>query len=392
MDYSEDSEETYNSDYDNEDNENCSNCDGYRSLYLDEETFNKKCLNCDFIDHIWYNRKIDYNNLNEVQIKNKYNLKIENHPGYIFDNHVLYNKLQKLSNKIKQYNQLKNPKPKVYLGIFKRKQKEKSPIKYTNEEKNLFKYINKENGVINFDLLIDEEMMIGDKHEDALAEILQNGGELCRFEKTEDEIEKIVKNENIRMNVLIGENKFLGFIFYEEKNKYIYIHLICTIGTNDFPLRKNIPIAAILLKNIEKYALKKNNVGLRADIKPVYLNFFKNANWKKYQSSQKMLENLLLKNKNEKSIAKNIGEFIGDENDLIKIYKNLLKNGGGKKRKSKKQSKKACKKSCKKACCKKACKKSCKKACCKKINKCRKILQSGNRKGKRCNRLNCQYH
>lgn len=200
----------------------------------------------------------------------------------------------------------------------------------------------------------DEEMM--DEEMEILDYFVEedNGSAFCQGKIGTKYIQNAFEKSGIIGKIMtIGKDGlYVGFILFEVKSNFslrkgttsLYLNLLCAVSTKDFPEKKGIPVGALLIKEMEKYA-KENG------IKEIYANAVKDALPFYQKNGYKTVSNKFIKK---------FKKFFKREDDEVPIIKKI-----------KKQVKKSKKGGAK---------------------KCSKILKSGNRKGKKCNRLNCKYH
>jgi len=203
----------------------------------------------------------------------------------------------------------------------------------------------------------DEEMM--DEEIEILDYFVEegNGDAFCQGKIGPRYIKSAFEQRGIVGKIMtIGKDGlYVGFILFEKKHSFslmkgpktsLYLNLLCAVSSKDFPQKKGIPVGALLIKEMEKYAKENHFDTIIANAVPDALSFYK-------KNGYKTVEN--------KYVRKFKKYFKREEDEIpiikkIKIKKQIKKKkkGGGK--------------------------------------KCSKILKSGNRKGQKCNRLNCKYH
>ena len=109
--------------------------------------------------------------------------------------------------------------------------------------------------------------------------------DICRKTIGAEYIEKVFANKKMRGTVAAIENPgkeqvIVGFILHERKpsEKHIYLHLVCS---SKDPIRKGIPIALLLLKELDKYAKSRGYKQLKAHCALSLINFYENYGWKR---------------------------------------------------------------------------------------------------------------
>ena len=201
----------------------------------------------------------------------------------------------------------------------------------------------------------DEEMM--DEEIEILDYFVEegNGMGFCQGTIGEGYIQSAFETSGIIGKIMtIGKDQlYVGFILFEEKSNFslrkgpttsLYLNLLCAVSTKDFPVKKGIPVGALLIKEMEKYAKENGIKEIYANAVPNALSFYQKNGYKTVSSKfVRKFKKFFKREEDEIPIIKK-----------IKIKKQIKKKGGAK--------------------------------------KCSKILKSGNRKGKKCNRLNCKYH
>ena len=144
---------------------------------------------------------------------------------------------------------------------------------------------------------------------------------------------------------------YVGFILFEEKKfqgkKAIYLNLLCAVSTKNFPAKKGIPVGALLLREMEKYAKENKYELMFANAVQKALSFYQKNNWETVQNKYIRKFKKFFKTENEEDVP------IVKKIKIKKIVRKIKKGGE---------------------------------------KKCSKILKSGSRKGQKCNRLNCKYH
>jgi GNAT superfamily N-acetyltransferase len=206
----------------------------------------------------------------------------------------------------------------------------------------------------------DEEMM--DEEIEILDYFVEEGNAMgfCQGKIGEKYIQSAFEQSGIVGKIMtIGKDAlYVGFILFEKKHSFslrkgpntsLYLNLLCAVSTKDFPQKKGIPVGALLIKEMEKYAKENKMDTIYANAVPDALSFYK-------KNGYKTVEN--------KYIRK-FKKYFKREDDEIPIVKKI---------KIKKRVKKG----------------GCKP--CQKNKGCKKILKGGHRKGQKCNRLNCKYH
>ena len=204
----------------------------------------------------------------------------------------------------------------------------------------------------------DEEMM--DEEVEILDYFVEegNGSAFCQGKIGQGYIQSAFEESGIIGKIMtIGKDGlYVGFILFEEKASFslfggsktsLYLNLLCAVSTKDFPAKKGIPVGALLLREMEKYAKENKYELMFANAVPNALSFYQKNDWDTVQNKyiRKFKKFFERESKEDVPIVKKI---------KIKKIVRKIKNGGGK--------------------------------------KCSKILKSGSRKGQKCNRLNCKYH
>jgi GNAT superfamily N-acetyltransferase len=219
----------------------------------------------------------------------------------------------------------------------------------------------------------DEEWEMMDEEREILDYFVEEGNGLpfCQGKISPEYIQNAFEEKGIIGKIMtVGkEGLYVGFILFQEKSNFslkkggyeaprLYLNLLCAVSTKDFPQKKGIPVGALLIKEMEKYAYEKDIREIYANAVPDALSFYKKNGYKTV----------------EKKFIRKLNKFFKREKDEIPIVKKIkikkklgFANILGKGKIKKKGGHKKCK-------------------------KCSKILKSGNRKGKKCNRLNCKYH
>lgn len=203
----------------------------------------------------------------------------------------------------------------------------------------------------------DEEMM--DEEVEILDYFVEdgNGSAFCQGKIGQGYIESAFEESGIIGKIMtIGKDGlYVGFILFEEKASFsllggpktsLYLNLLCAVSTKDFPQKKGIPVGALLIKEMEKYAKENKIEKIYANAVPDALSFYQKNGYKTVSNK----------------LVRKFKKFFKREDDEVPIIKKI---------KIKKQVKKSKKGGAK---------------------KCSKILKSGNRKGQKCNRKNCKYH
>jgi len=109
--------------------------------------------------------------------------------------------------------------------------------------------------------------------------------DICRKTIDPKYIKKVFSNKNMRGTVATVDNPgkdfvIVGFILYERipKEKHIYLHLVCS---SKDPIRKGIPIALLLLKELDKYAKSRGYKKLKAHCAISLIPFYEKYGWKR---------------------------------------------------------------------------------------------------------------
>ena len=108
---------------------------------------------------------------------------------------------------------------------------------------------------------------------------------ICRKVIGPGYIEKVFTNKKMRGTIANIENpgqdtEVVGFILHERKpsEKHIYLHLVCT---SKDPIRKGIPVALLLLKELDKYAKSRGYKKLKAHCDMSLIPFYEGYGWKR---------------------------------------------------------------------------------------------------------------
>lgn len=185
-----------------------------------------------------------------------------------------------------------------------------------------------------------------------------NGKKFCQGKIHPGYINQSFELDYIRGKIMtIGKERlYVGFILYKIKlaeNFFgvpyitLYLDLLCAASSKHFPQKKSIPVGTLLIKEMEKYAKKAKIEKIYANATPDALSFYQKNGYKTVSNK----------------LVRKFKKFFKREEDEVPIIKKIKI----KKRITKKNKKGGAK-------------------------KCSKILKSGNRKGQKCNRLNCKYH
>mgnify|MGYP006089249101 CR=1 FL=1 len=180
-----------------------------------------------------------------------------------------------------------------------------------------------------FDSRDDEEM---NEEEEEIFEYFVNsnqGMSFCQYKIGKNYIQNAFEKRGIIGKILtIQRNKsieqdYVGFILFESKSNFslfggiqrsLYLNLLCAISSKEVPERKGVPVGALLLKEMENYAIEHGYTVLVANAVKEAFPFYKKNGWK-------TVENKYLK-KMKKIFKK-------PENDEIPIIKKLkIKKGG----------------------------------------------------------------
>jgi len=109
--------------------------------------------------------------------------------------------------------------------------------------------------------------------------------DICRKVISPEYIKKVFTNKKMRGTIAAVVNpgkepEIVGFILHERKpsEKHIYLHLVCS---SKDPIRKGIPIALLLLKELDKYAKSRGYKKLRAHCALNLLGFYEGYGWKR---------------------------------------------------------------------------------------------------------------
>lgn len=199
----------------------------------------------------------------------------------------------------------------------------------------------------------DEEMM--DKEQEILEYFVDDnmGMGFCQGQISQQYIKEAFETNGMIGKIMtIGKDGlYVGFILFSEQRykgrKALYLSLLCAVSSKVFVEKKGIPVGALLLKEFEKYAKENKYKLIFANAVSNALPFYEKNNWETVENKyvRKFKKFFINVKENEVPILKKI---------KIKKIKKKMK-GGSKKR-------------------------------------CSKILKSGDREGKKCNRLNCKYH
>ena len=129
----------------------------------------------------------------------------------------------------------------------------------------------------------DEEEMMDDEEEflDYFVEE-GNGSAVCQGKIDKGYIESAFEKSGIIGKIMtIGKDGlYVGFILFEEKSSFslppktsLYLNLLCAVSTKDFPSKKGIPVGALLIKEMEKYAKENKIENIFANAVPDALSF-----------------------------------------------------------------------------------------------------------------------
>ena len=109
--------------------------------------------------------------------------------------------------------------------------------------------------------------------------------DICRKIIDPKYIKKVFTNNKMRGVIATVDNPgkdpiIVGFILYERipKEKHIYLHLVCSSKN---PIRKGIPIALLLLKELDKYSKSRGYKKLKAHCAINLISFYENYGWKR---------------------------------------------------------------------------------------------------------------
>ena len=107
--------------------------------------------------------------------------------------------------------------------------------------------------------------------------------DICRKAISPEYIEKVFTNKKMRGTIAMIGDVVVGFILHERipKEKHIYLHLVCS---SKDPIRKGIPVALLLLKELDKYAKSRGYKKLKAHCAIGLLNFYEGYGWKRTKS------------------------------------------------------------------------------------------------------------
>jgi len=129
---------------------------------------------------------------------------------------------------------------------------------------------------------------------------------LCRKKIDKGYINEVFNNKKGKGFIATTKKgDYIGFIIFFEKNKSLYLDLVCTIKNK---YTKGLPLGQIFLYKMEKYAKENNYNKMTGDsVKPA-LEFYKSLGWKqksvgkdgKIKIEKKINKSKSIKNKNKK--------------------------------------------------------------------------------------------